>query len=457
MASSRIESESVLLQLLYSFGALLRGHLQVPAVQNRHRRRQRLVPNLRHVVRTRSPRVALVGLFGAGNHGNDASLLVALEQLRRVAPTATPVVVCASPDIVMAAHDVEAVPIVRFKRFQARAPKVTRLILAPLLEIGRWLSVLLTVGSVDVVLVPGTGILDDFGCGPLDMPYHLFRWTMASRLFRRPVLFLSVGAGPILHPLSRWLFLKSVSVASSCSFRDQYSLEYMRSIGRDVSSDRIVPDLVFSLPLSQRPAPLRSSNYACVGLGVMAYYGWNNVPSRGQSTFETYLSKLVEFVEAMIDRGHVVRLLVGDDNDARTVAALRERVADRFDSATVTKHLVKTSINDLSQLVNEINQTDVVVATRYHNVIGALISGRPVVSIGYAEKNRDLLRRVGLAEYCQDVDDFDVARVIADTETLLARRQIVSPEIIAAVGELGRAAAAQFDEIPWPGTTVDVR
>ena len=412
----------------------------------------------RHIVRTRSQRVALVGLFGAGNHGNDASLLVALEQLRRVAPTATPVVVCASPDNVMAVHDdVEAVPIVRGQRFLARVPKVTRLILAPLLEIGLWLSVLRNVRSVDVVLVPGTGILDDFGCGPLDMPYHLFRWIMASRLLRRPVFFLSVGAGPILHPLSRWLFLKSVSVASSCSFRDQYSLEYMRSIGRDVSSDRIVPDLVFCLPLSQRPAPLGSSNYACVGLGVMAYFGWRNDPLEGQLTFETYLSKLVEFVEAMIDRRHVVRLLVGDENDARTVAALRERVAERFDSATVTKHLVSTSIDDVRKLVNEINQTDVVVTTRYHNVIGALISGRPVVSIGYAEKNRDLLRRVGLAEYCQDVDDFDVARVIADTDTLLARRHSVSPEIIAAVGELGRAAAAQFDEIPWPGTTADVR
>ena len=360
-------------------------------------------------MRTRHERVALIGLFGAGNHGNDASLSVAIQQLRRVAPTMTPIVVCTSPNNVAAVHDVKAIPIVYGRRFEARSPRVIRLILRPLIEMVRWFYVLRSVRSVDLVVIPGTGILDDFGCGPLDMPYHLFRWTLVSRLLRRPVFFLSVGAGPMVHPLSRWLFLKSASFASSCSFRDEYSLEYMRSIGRDVSSDRVVPDLVFCLRFRRHSTPPRYANQARVGLGVMAYFGWSNDPQEGLSTFEIYVSKLVEFVTAMIDHGCVVRLLVGDANDARTVAVLKQRVTDRFDDARVAKHVVISSIDDLEQLVDEINQTDVVVATRYHNVIGALISGRPVVSIGYAEKNRDLLRQVGLARYCQHVDDFDVA------------------------------------------------
>ena len=56
--------------------------------------------------------------------------------------------------------------------------------------------------------------------------------------------------------------------------------------------------------------------------------------------------------------------------------------------------------------MRQIAQTDVVVATRFHNVVCALKLGKPTVSIGYGEKNRALMTEMGLGSFCQHVEDF---------------------------------------------------
>ncbi len=55
----------------------------------------------------------------------------------------------------------------------------------------------------------------------------------------------------------------------------------------------------------------------------------------------------------------------------------------------------------------EMGRAEVVVASRYHNVIAALRVGVPVVSLGYAGKNAVLLERFGLDGLDQPIDSFD--------------------------------------------------
>ena len=48
----------------------------------------------------------------------------------------------------------------------------------------------------DVVIVPGTGILDDFGERPYGMPWDILRWCIGARLLGAKIAFVSIGAGP---------------------------------------------------------------------------------------------------------------------------------------------------------------------------------------------------------------------------------------------------------------------
>jgi polysaccharide pyruvyl transferase WcaK-like protein len=76
----------------------------------------------------------------------------------------------------------------------------------------------------------------------------------------------------------------------------------------------------------------------------------------------------------------------------------------------------------LHEVMQQMADTDIVVATRYHNVVCALRMGKPTISIGYAAKNDALLTEVGLAEFCQHVERLDVDLLEAQTARLISDR-----------------------------------
>jgi len=64
-----------------------------------------------------------------------------------------------------------------------------------------------------------------------------------------------------------------------------------------------------------------------------------------------------------------------------------------------------------------------VVTTRFHNIVAALKLARPVISLGYGQKNDVLLEKFGLGAYCQPVEHIDVPALISQLETLVEIRE----------------------------------
>ena len=53
-----------------------------------------------------------------------------------------------------------------------------------------------------------------------------------------------------------------------------------------------------------------------------------------------------------------------------------------------------------------------IVATRYHNIVCALRLGKPLVSLGYAEKNDVLMTEMGVGRFCQHIERLDLDLLI---------------------------------------------
>ena len=49
-----------------------------------------------------------------------------------------------------------------------------------------------------------------------------------------------------------------------------------------------------------------------IGVGLMGYYGWRNNKRDGRQLYEAYIGSMCRFVSWLLDRGHSVRLLVGE-------------------------------------------------------------------------------------------------------------------------------------------------
>ena len=365
--------------------------------------------------------IGLFGLFGLGNFGNDGSLESALIFLRRAAPQERLLCICGDPAAVERGFGLEAVPIYYRPRGSTSARAAT-LAHKAMNKAILWIHAMRQLRRLKVLIVPGTGILDDFGAWPLSWPYDLLSWCLLGRLMGVKVIFASIGAGPIRHPLSRWLMKSAARTAHYRSYRDTVSKAFMESIGFDARNDRIYPDIAFALPA---PAATRrhdgEDRPLTIGVGVMTYRGWRNDSARGAETYAGYLEKMTRFVLWLLDRGYLVRVLMGDEADRRAVDDLFRAVRSRRPDLAEGSILFAPA-QTLHEVMQQMADTDIVVATRYHNVVCALRMGKPTISIGYAAKNDALLTEVGLAEFCQHVERLDVDLLEAQTARLISDR-----------------------------------
>jgi polysaccharide pyruvyl transferase WcaK-like protein len=226
------------------------------------------------------------------------------------------------------------------------------------------------------------------------------------------------------------------------------SRRFLAQQGRDVSGDRIVPDVVFGL----RPTIEHASAHATsprpttnarrkVGVGLMTYRGWRGDDGPDAAIYRTYLAKIGDFVTWLLERGYDVRLVTGAANDQEAV----DDVIGRVGTLAADGRLQVSKADRLDDLCRDLAGTDLVVATRYHNVIAALLAGRPVISIGYAEKNRELLAHFGLDGACQHVETFDLDRLQRQFSELAAGAVARQPGILAGVDQLRAALDEELD------------
>lgn len=399
----------------------------------------------------RPMKITFFGHFGSLNSGNESTFLAVLSRLQSMFPDSEFCCVCTNPSSVIARDSIDAVPIsvrrFRVRNHQARLSR--RLKVAALAvheEFTQYLRAFKTLEGTDVLIVPGTGVLTDaYGLSDWG-PYNLFKWTLLAKLRRCRVLFVSVGAGPLDRPLGRLLAKSALALADYRSYRDEASRRYLERIGFDAKNDRVYPDLVFDLPTALLP-PSNDGNEPrlrrVVGLGLMSYAGKYSVVNPSDKTYAAYLDALVVFVEWLLDHDYDIRLLLGDE-DAFVIDDFTALLQTRLGAYDKTR-VVDTSITSVDEILAELSATDVVVATRFHNVLLSLILNKPVVAISFHHKCTSLMEHMGLTAYCHDIHHIDAPRLIAQFQQLESNREDVKHRIERSVRESRKALDEQYD------------
>ncbi|MFQ0812787.1 dTDP-4-dehydrorhamnose 3,5-epimerase [Brucella anthropi] len=381
-------------------------------------------------------RIGLFGQFGSGNTGNDGSLEAMLQLLKRSNPDEQPVCICSRPDIVAQKFDLPAHPVSQPYSSSPLLRAINRVLLHVPRRIAGFCHALLLVSQLDLLIVPGTGILDDFNENPFGWPFTVLRWSVAARLAGTRMIFVSIGAGPIDHPLSRFFMRRASMLAAIRTYRDQISHDFMKQLGVDPVQDFVSADIAFALPTAADESRTRPD--PCVGIGVMLYRGWKKNGKDGDAIYRDYIARMAALAGRLLDEERNVRLLIGDMCDRQAVqdmlAALPPAQADK---------VMFEPCASLHDLMRQIAQTDIVVASRYHNVVCALAMGRPVISLAYAAKNDALLYDVGLAAFCHRIDRFDPETVLSQIHLAFEQRAVLTRQVEAGVERYRSRLAAQ--------------
>jgi polysaccharide pyruvyl transferase WcaK-like protein len=406
-------------------------------------------------------RVALFGNFGTGNLGNEATLQAMVHHVRRHLPNVEISCVCPGPEKTAAEYSIRAVPmrapvsIWRLaslsrrrevagtpnesiskgrresrRQFRAFVDKALRYLIYPFVDAYRWFKCFAVLKNTDLLVMTGTGMVGDYSIGPFDLHYDILRWAVISKLCRCKLLFVSVGGGPIRHPLSKCFVRAALALADYCSFRDAPSKDHLEASGIDVRKHAVYPDLAFSLPTDTVPAnrePARRR--AVVGVGVMNYHGRLGRGGSDQTIYGKYVANVASLVMRLVERGYAVRILIGDvvwDQDVRR--DLRTELERRKCNSEAGR-VIDEPASSVDELLRQLASVDVVASSRFHNLLLGLILGKPGMAISYHEKFQPLMSGMGLGEFCCDIEQIDVDELFGKIVKLMEDAPAIKAKI----------------------------
>lgn len=368
----------------------------------------------------------VLGELDSGNLGNDGTFAVFLAGIRARSPETAVRVLGYGTHRLADVHGVEEAQMNAGRRFQGGAVGAVNKIVARAWDIPR------TAGHVRharAVVIAGTGLFEgDHRMSFVGWPFAFWRTAVAARLLRRPLIILRVGASPVTDRASRTLFRSGLRGAATITCRDARSADVIAGwIGR---RPEVTADLVFAhepvVPSTDRPF---------VALGVMAAGGGTRGTHEG-----THVDARIGATRGLLDRGEEVDLIFGDEMDRETLDAVAAAFAgDNRVRAVATP--------DLESLITHLAGARHVIATRFHNVIAGLLSGRPTVAVSYAEKTRDLMSRVGLGDYVLDAAGISASAILDAFDRSVATGARPDSETVetlraAARGDVARAVDA---------------
>jgi polysaccharide pyruvyl transferase WcaK-like protein len=298
--------------------------------------------------------------------------------------------------------------------------------------------------GVELLLVAGSQQLNDI-YGAWAFPVTLYKWSLLSRFTGTKFVMLSVGAGPITSPLSRFFIRSALRRCSYRSYRDAISRELVESIGIK-GSNPVFPDLAYSLKLpSPRAIPAEGGRDMVVGINPVPFYDGRYWATSNPGRYAEYVEKFARFTEWLSQKNYSTLFFPTQLRaDALTIEDIRSVLAGNGGAGRL---LEGGFIQTLDDLVTEISRADIVIANRYHGILIALALNKPVIGVAYHEKSRALLEQVGQGEYVLDVSNFRTEDLIEKITALHANALQSKEEIARRIAPLCEALERQYDMV----------
>ncbi len=226
---------------------------------------------------------------------------------------------------------------------------------------------------------------------PRQLLYKMVLVNTLLRLFGKRIYYIGCGIGD-LNGYSRWLARLSGRMAKAVVVREQRSAKVL-----NLPNLSVLPDLAINLPyhravLHKRPAdrPFR------IVMSVL----WS-IPDPEQN-FPRLIKQIADLVNSLPAKDFAITLLpmhiTGEMHDDLWAS---ERLARRIKGHMVDVYKER----DLASIVTLLGESDLVIGTRLHADILAVLNGTPAIGIAYRPKVRSFFADNRLDEYCLDLDN----------------------------------------------------
>lgn len=312
-------------------------------------------------------KIVLSGFYGLGNTGDEAILKAIVDNLRAELDNPDITVFSLSPEQTAKDYGVQSV----YRGWRhGNKEKVKAL------------------RKADLLISGGGGLLQDtyptkFLFGPL--PYYLLIVFLA-KLCGTKVMFFSQGIGPVTSKWGKFLMRLFANMADFVTVRDEYSKDYLLSLGVKRPETVVTADIVFAFKPDEDPV-------AYASLGLKGDERLVAVAPRPWFDHEDeYIEKLAWVLDELIEQRGVMPVFVPMEPPYDTNVS--KKVMEQMKYADKTRLLGEAFTPN--EFYNFIAKTDLTIALRLHALIFAALSNVPHIGLSYDQKVESFLKRSGM-------------------------------------------------------------
>ncbi|MCH2156782.1 MAG: polysaccharide pyruvyl transferase family protein [Opitutales bacterium] len=391
------------------------------------------------------PHFAIVGAAFSGNKGAEAMLVSTIIQMQRRYPGAVIHVLSYFPS--------EDLTLPRRKDVYIHSATPKTLVLK-WLPIGILLKLLPFFKKPAVIadrlpitrLLTIDAVFDIFGVSFMDsrlkfLPFNLFS-VLPFLLHQVPVFKLSQALGPFRkwpnRAFARWTLGRMEFTAA----RGAQTLAMLQELPVRGSERRLIEAADIAFLLGDRSGITEVPSAQTLAL----------IPSLVvDQKVANYQSTLCDVAKALADAGWTIRVIThswrSDGNGPRNHdPVVAEPIVRRLSELGVEASLLGPGL-DSEEIRAEIGKCSVVLTSRFHGLIAALATARPVAVVGWSHKYREVLAPFGLEEFCIPYQAFDAPSVLNLVERCESQAEEIRSKILDQLAAAQRSARSQFDEV----------
>lgn len=417
----------------------------------------------------KSTRIGIFNPCGTGNLGDEATVAALIQNLKKLLPRLDICCFSTNPADTRERHGVNAFPVRlilksslanelrnasgpapnsgrppglldRIKALLKSMPllftaakllwKSWRTLVRPFLELSFWIYCFKRLKNLDYFIIAGSGQLSDHFGGVMGYPYMIFTWSLIAKANYARLVFLSVGAGPLSSPLSRFLIKTCLHWSDFRSFRDGASKKLVERLGVN-GNNLVFPDLAHSLQIE---LPAGVSSQLClgrprVGINPFPHYDPRYWPIGDRSKYQDYILRLSSFVRWLLDNDYPIILFPTQLRaDPRVIQDLKKSLKDNG-AADVIDKIAEPNIHTLEDLFVQLSKMDIVVATRFHGILFSFLMNKPVLGISNHHKMAEIMIAMGQQEYLLDINSFDLGAITQRFLAIEANREAIQSQI----------------------------
>ncbi len=319
-------------------------------------------------------KVVLSGFYGFHNIGDEAILLTLTEKLRSEDPEVDITVLSNNPEETQKKFNVKAVD--RHNPFK----------------------VVMAIMMCDTLISGGGSLLQDV-TSARSIHYYLFI-IRAGLFFRKRVVLLSHGIGPLNSEKNRKRVSKTLNKVLAVSVRDQNSYDLLCEIGVDPSKITLSADPVMAMGKAGKA--LGQSILKQIGLKETGRKNVGIAIRQKDFRERERQVKLVKLANDLAKEYNVVFLPFYYKNDTKIAGDIATQMDEHVYFVTEKYHS-----KDFMSLVENM---DILVGSRLHSLIFSVVAEVPFVGVSYDPKIENFLEMLDKEPVC-DILHFDDAKV----------------------------------------------